>query len=58
MRAATAVSIHRCGYVTKCKARSCLKRATVVADKSTAPAATPARSTPVLRTRDNSPSGF
>jgi hypothetical protein len=28
-----AVRIYRCGYVIKCKARSCLKRATVVAEK-------------------------
>jgi hypothetical protein len=28
-----AVRIYRCGYVAKCKARSCLKRATVVAEK-------------------------
>jgi len=26
------VRIYRCGYVAKCKARSCLKRATVVAE--------------------------
>jgi hypothetical protein len=28
-----AVRIFHCGYVIKCKARSCLKRATVVAEK-------------------------
>ena len=28
-----ALRIHRCGYVIKCKARSCLKRATIVAEK-------------------------
>ena len=28
-----AVRLHRCGYVAKCKARSCSKRATVVAEK-------------------------
>jgi hypothetical protein len=29
----TEVRIHRCGYVSKCKARDCLKRATVIAEK-------------------------
>ena len=28
-----AVQIWRCGYVSKCKARRCLSRATVVAEK-------------------------
>ena len=28
-----ALRIHRCGYVIKCKARSCLMRATAVAEK-------------------------
>ena len=27
------VRVHRCGYISKCKARSCLKRATFVAEK-------------------------
>ena len=31
--APVAVRIHRCGYVAKCKARSCLRRATTVAEK-------------------------
>lgn len=29
----TAVRINRCGYVSRCKARPCLARATVVAEK-------------------------
>lgn len=29
----TAVRIHRCGYISQCKARGCLKRATLVAEK-------------------------
>ena len=29
----TTVRIHRCGYVSKCKARGCLKRATLIAQK-------------------------
>jgi hypothetical protein len=31
--APTEVRIHRCGYVSQCKARSCLKRATLIAEK-------------------------
>jgi hypothetical protein len=31
--AATAVRIHRCGYVSRCKKPRCLERATVVAEK-------------------------
>jgi hypothetical protein len=31
--APTAVRTHRCKYITQCKARSCLKRATLVAEK-------------------------
>jgi len=31
--APTEVRIHRCKYVSQCKARSCLKRATLVAEK-------------------------
>jgi hypothetical protein len=31
--APTTVRIHRCGYVSKCKARNCLKRATLIAEK-------------------------
>ena len=31
--APTAVRIHRCKYVSQCKARSCLKRATLIAEK-------------------------
>ena len=31
--APTAVRIHRCGYVSPCKARRCLKRATLIAEK-------------------------
>ena len=31
--APTTVRIHRCGYVSKCKARSCLARATLIAEK-------------------------
>jgi hypothetical protein len=27
------VRIHRCKYVSQCKARSCLKRATLIAEK-------------------------
>jgi len=29
----TTVRIHRCGYVSRCKARGCLKRATLIAQK-------------------------
>jgi hypothetical protein len=29
----TAVRIHRCGYVSPCKARGCPKRATLIAEK-------------------------
>jgi hypothetical protein len=29
----TAVRIPRCGYVSQCKARNCLKRATLIAEK-------------------------
>ena len=29
----TTVRIHRCGYVSKCKARGCLTRATLIAQK-------------------------
>jgi hypothetical protein len=29
----TTVHIHRCGYVSQCKARGCLKRATLIAEK-------------------------
>jgi hypothetical protein len=29
----TAVRIHRCGYVSRCKARGCLKHAVLVAEK-------------------------
>jgi hypothetical protein len=29
----TTVRIHRCKYVSPCKARSCLKRATLIAEK-------------------------
>ena len=29
----TEVCIHRCGYVSQCKARGCAKRATLVAEK-------------------------
>jgi hypothetical protein len=32
--APTTVRIHRCGYVSKCKARGCLKRATLIAQKT------------------------
>ena len=28
-----AVRIYRCGYVAKCKARSCLRQATIIAEK-------------------------
>jgi hypothetical protein len=31
--APTAVRIHRCGYVSRCRARNCLMRATLVAEK-------------------------
>jgi hypothetical protein len=31
--APTAVRIHRCKYVSQCKPRSCLKRATLIAEK-------------------------
>ena len=31
--APTAVRIHRCGYVSRCTARGCLKRATLIAEK-------------------------
>jgi hypothetical protein len=31
--APTAVRIHRCKYVSQCRARSCLKRATLIAEK-------------------------
>jgi hypothetical protein len=31
--APTEVRIHRCGYVSRCKARNCLKRATLIAQK-------------------------
>jgi hypothetical protein len=31
--APTVVRIHRCGYVSQCKARTCLKRATLIAEK-------------------------
>ena len=31
--APTEVRIHRCKYVSQCKARSCLKRATLIAEK-------------------------
>ena len=31
--APTAVRIHRCGYVSPCKARGCPKRATLIAEK-------------------------
>jgi hypothetical protein len=31
--APTAVRIHRCGYVSPCRARGCLKRATLIAEK-------------------------
>jgi hypothetical protein len=31
--APTTVRIHRCKYVSQCKARSCLKRATLIAEK-------------------------
>ena len=31
--APTTVRIHRCGYVSPCKARGCLKRATLIAEK-------------------------
>ena len=34
--APTTVRIHRCGYVSKCKARSCLKPATLIAEKTDA----------------------
>lgn len=30
---AVSVRIYRCGYIAKCKARSCLERATLVAEK-------------------------
>src|SRR5208282_1271438 len=29
----TAVRIHRCGYVSQCRAHTCLKRATLIAEK-------------------------
>jgi hypothetical protein len=29
----TEVRIHRCGYVSRCKARNCLKRASLIAQK-------------------------
>ena len=29
----TTVRIHRCGYISKCKARDCLTRATLIAEK-------------------------
>jgi hypothetical protein len=32
----TTVRIHRCGYVSQCKARGCLKRATLIAEKTDA----------------------
>lgn len=31
--APTEVRIHRCKYVSECKARACLKRATLIAEK-------------------------
>jgi len=31
--APTAVRIHRCGYVSPCKARGCRERATLIAEK-------------------------
>ncbi len=31
--APTTLRIHRCGYVFKCKARTCLNRATLIAEK-------------------------
>ncbi len=31
--APTTVRIHRCGYVSPCRARGCLKRATMIAEK-------------------------
>jgi hypothetical protein len=31
--APTEVRIHRCKYVSQCRARSCLKRATLIAEK-------------------------
>jgi hypothetical protein len=31
--APTEVRIHRCGYVSPCKARGCLARATLIAEK-------------------------
>jgi hypothetical protein len=31
--APTTLRIHRCKYVSQCKARSCLKRATLIAEK-------------------------
>ena len=33
--APTTVRIHRCGYVSKCKARGCLTRATLIAEIAT-----------------------
>jgi hypothetical protein len=30
---ASAVRIHRCGYVSQCRARGCTKRATLIAEK-------------------------
>jgi hypothetical protein len=34
----TTVRIHRCGYVSPCKARGCPKRATLIAEKTDAAA--------------------
>ena len=34
--APTEVRIHRCGYVSQCKARGCLKRATLIVEKTDA----------------------
>ncbi|HKN13988.1 MAG TPA: hypothetical protein VJX68_12420 [Candidatus Binatus sp.] len=31
--APTTLRIHRCGYVSKCKRRGCLERATLIAEK-------------------------
>jgi len=31
--APTTLRIHRCGYVSRCKARTCVKRATLIAEK-------------------------